>query len=162
MNQPLGEMFRYNRWANLTLLESCRVLRPVQLQARSPGVSGSVGELLTHLIGGQQTFILRTEGRQNEGEMGRQTPWPGLDAVVDMAKSTSDVLIEIAEGLDRDRETELRYGGRTYMLPVSFILTHALEHGVEHRTEVKIALGLIGVETPDLDGWSYALARGLV
>ena len=161
MNQPLGEVFRYNRWANLTLLDACRVLNPAQMQAHPPGVSGSVAELLTHLIGAQQTFILRTKGRQNEGEMGRQTPWPGLDVVVDIAKSTSDDLIEIAEGLDRDRETGLRYGGRTYNFPVSFILTHALEHGVEHRTEVKVALNLIGVETPDLDGWSYATARGL-
>ncbi len=113
MNQPLGEMFRYNRWANPTLLNACRVLNPAQMQAHPPGVSGSVAELLTHLIGAQQTFILRTKGRYHEDEMGRQTPWPGLDIVVGVAKTTSDELIEIAEGLDSDRETELRYGGRT-------------------------------------------------
>jgi uncharacterized damage-inducible protein DinB len=43
---------------------------------------------------------------------------------------------------------------------VSFFLTHALEHGVEHRTEIKVALSQLGVATPDLDGWAYATAMG--
>ena len=161
MNQPLQEMFRYNRWANLTLLNACRQLDDKQLQAHSLGVSGSVAELLTHLVGAQQTFVLRTKGRQNEGEMGRQTTWPGLETLIDIAKSTSDELVEIAEGLEHDREAVLSYGGSSYKLPVSFLLTHALEHGVEHRTEVKVSLAIIGVNTPDLDGWSYASASGL-
>jgi uncharacterized damage-inducible protein DinB len=46
----------------------------------------------------------------------------------------------------------------TYRYPKRFFLVHALEHGVEHRTEVKVALGYIGVETPDLDGWPYSAA----
>jgi hypothetical protein len=35
-----------------------------------------------------------------------------------------------------------------------------LEHGVEHRTEIKLALAQLGVATPDLDGWPYAEAMG--
>ena len=31
---------------------------------------------------------------------------------------------------------------------------------MEHRTELKIALAQMGIETPDLDGWNYAMARG--
>jgi hypothetical protein len=33
-------------------------------------------------------------------------------------------------------------------------------HSTEHRTEVKVALAQIGVETPDLDGWPYATSAG--
>lgn len=155
-------MFHYNGWANLTLLNACRSLSEEQLKAKSSGVSGSVAELLTHLVGGQQTFILRTKGWQNEGEMGRHSPWPGLEVLIEVAKMTNDELGRIAEDLDLDREVALSYAGRTYNLPVSFILTHALEHGVEHRTEVKVALNLMGIETPDLDGWAYALATGII
>lgn len=39
MNRPLAEMFRYNRWANLVLLEACRALPNEQLDARDPGAS---------------------------------------------------------------------------------------------------------------------------
>ena len=162
VNQPLADMFRYNSWANLTLLKACRNLSQEQLKENPPGVSGSVAELLTHLVGGQQTFILRTKGRQNEGEIGRHTPWSGFDFLIEVAKTTNDELVRIAEDLDLDHEVGLNYAGRIYNLPVSFILTHALEHGVEHRTEVKVALNLMGVKTPDLDGWSYAMAKGII
>jgi len=35
-----------------------------------------------------------------------------------------------------------------------------MEHSTEHRTEVKLALAHVGVETPDLDGWPYAVSAG--
>jgi hypothetical protein len=51
--------------------------------------------------------------------------------------------------------------GKVYRIPKSFFLVHALEHGVEHRTEIKVDLGAIGITTPDLDGWAYAAAAGI-
>ena len=160
MNQPLVQAFAYNKLANSTLLEACRQLSDSQLDSRPPGVSGSVGELLTHLVGGQQTFVLRTRGRQNEGELTRQSPWPGIDTLIEIAAATSDELIAIAGALTDDREADLPFMGKTYRFPVSFFLTHALEHAVEHRTEVKVALNQLGFATPDLDGWAFAAAMG--
>jgi uncharacterized damage-inducible protein DinB len=160
VNQPLAELFRYNRWANLRLIDACRDLTDEQLATRAPGTSGSIGELLTHVVGGQQTFVLRTKGRQHEGELSRASPWPGIEVVREIALATSDELIAIAEGLDQDAEVDLPFMGKTYRFPKSFFLTHALEHGVEHRTEIRLALAHIGVEAPDLDGWSYAADAG--
>lgn len=160
MNRPLAEMFRYNRWANLTLLEACRTLPDEQLDARDPAASGFVRELLVHLVGGQQTFVLRTKGRQHEGELNRASSFPGFDALIEIATATSDELIAIAESLDEDRDVDLPYAGKRYRFPVSFFLLHALEHGVEHRTEIKLSLAPLGVATPDLDAWSYASAAG--
>lgn len=31
---------------------------------------------------------------------------------------------------------------------------------MEHRTEVKVGLNQLGIETPDLDAWNYAAAKG--
>ncbi len=105
MNVPLAEMLRYNKWATSETINACRELTEEQIDALVAGVSGSVRQLLIHIVGAQQTFVLRTKGRQHEGELN-------------------------------------------------------LAHGVEHRTEIKVALGHIGVETPDLDGWSYAPVAG--
>lgn len=160
MNEPLAEMFRYNRWATLTLLEDCRTLTDAQLDARLPGISGSVRELWLHLVGGQQTFLLRTRGRQHEGEWNRASAWPGFAALLDVAARSSDDLIAVAEGLASARESNLAYQGKVYRFPTAFFLVHALEHGVEHRTEIKLALAQLSVETPDLDGWMYAAAQG--
>jgi uncharacterized damage-inducible protein DinB len=160
MNKDLAEMFRYNAWANRELFSACRSLTEEQLDLRLQGISGSVRELLMHIAGGQQTFILRTEGRQHEGELGRQSAWPGIDAVIRIAESTSDELVAIAEQLKDHEEVDLPYQGKTYHYPKRFFLVHAMEHSTEHRTEVKVALAQIGIETPDLDGWNYALSAG--
>ena len=156
MNEPLAEMFRYNRWATLTLIDACRALSDEQLAARLPGCSGSVRETLLHLVGGQQTFVLRTRGRQHEGELNRSSGWPGFETLRAIAAESSEALIAIAEQLDQGRDVDLPYAGKRYRFPVAFFLVHALEHGVEHRTEIKLALAQIGVVTPDLDGWQYA------
>lgn len=153
-------MLRYNRWANLQLFEACRSLTGEQRALRLPAASGSVGELLVHIAGGQQTFVLRTMGRQHEGELSRGSPWPGFAALFEALIKSNDDLIRIAEGLDQDRNADLPWMGKTYRFPVSFFLVHAVEHGTEHRTEVKLSLNHFGIETPDLDAWSYAPAAG--
>jgi len=160
VNEALAEVFRYNRWANLLLVEACRTLGDEQLDARVPGISGSVRELLVHVVGGQQTFVLRTMGRQHEGELNRGSDWPGFEALLDRAREASEQLVAVASGLVEDAEVDLPYFGKVYRYPTSFFLVHAVEHGVEHRTEIKVALAQIGVETPDLDGWFYAEAAG--
>ena len=71
MNKGLAEMFRYNAWANRALFEACRSLTEAQLDTHVPGISGSIRDLLMHIAGGQQTFVLRTKGRHHEGELGR-------------------------------------------------------------------------------------------
>jgi len=161
VNTPLAELFRYNRWANLTLLDSCRDLAETERDARPPGISGTVGELLLHIVGGQQTFVLRTLGRQHEGEFNRQSPWPGFATLRAAAQSSSEDLLAIAEELDVDAPVDLPFMGKVYRFPKSFFLLHALEHGVEHRTEVKVALAQLEIATPDLDAWAYAPVAGI-
>src|SRR5688572_14849195 len=130
MNTPLAEMLRYNLWATRSLIETCRTLSDADLDARMPGVSGSVRELLAHLIGAQQTFVLRTKGRQHEGELSRASEWPGFDTLLSLATSSGEELITIAEGLETDREVDLPFLGKVYRFPASFFLVHAIAHGV--------------------------------
>ncbi len=160
VNSPLAEVLRYNRWATLEIIEACRSLTDEQLDSRGRGTSGTVRELLMHVVGGQQTFVLRNGGRQHQGELNRQSPWPGFDVLLDVARQSGDELVAIAESLVDDSSVDLPYFGRTFRFPRSFFLVHAAEHGVEHRTEIKVALAQLGVESPDLDGWAYGTAAG--
>lgn len=160
MNEALVEMMEYNRWADRTLFEACRALGPETLAQRPAGISGTIGELLTHIAGGEQTFVLRAQGRQHEGELTRASPFPGVETLLHLAGESSEALAGIARGYEEGATVDLPYGGTTYRFPLSFILLHAVEHSMEHRTEVKVGLNQLGIETPDLDGWSYALAKG--
>ena len=160
MNAGIVEMLRYNAWANTQLLNACTELTDEQLDARLHFASGSVGELLVHIIGAQQTFVLRTHGRQHEGELTRDSAWPGIAALRSIADETNAQLISIAERLEPDSEVALPYLGSTYRYPTRFFLVHAAEHGVEHRTEAKLTLASIGIATPDLDAWEYSEFAG--
>jgi uncharacterized damage-inducible protein DinB len=160
-NGPLTGMLHYNAWATNTLVDFCRGLSDQQLDTRAPGASGSVRELLLHLVGAQQTNVLRTKGRHHEGELHRQSQWPGFDDLCRLAAESGDALLEIAEQADLYAEVELQYRGDTSRWPRSFFLIAAVEHGVEHRTEIKLTLEALGIETPNLDAWWYAAANNI-
>jgi len=160
MNTPLAEMFRDSKWATRSLLEACRILRDEQLDAAPAGVSGSVRVRLMHTVGGDQTCALRTQGRQHEGELTRDSPWPGFDGLIALATRAGDDLIDIAGALESEADVDLPYVGKAFHFPRSFFLVRAIEHGVEHRTEIKVALNQLGVTTPNLDGWPWSVAAG--
>jgi uncharacterized damage-inducible protein DinB len=160
MDEGLVEMFRYNAWANRELFETCRTLTDEQLDTHGTEISGPIRELLMHIAGGQQTFILRTQGRQHEGELSRLSPWPGMETVISIVTATSDDLLRIAEELQSGEEVDLPFKGKSYRFPKRFFLVHAIQHGIEHRTELKLALAQIGIKTSDLDGWNYATVAG--
>lgn len=92
--------------------------------------------------------------------MTRRSAWPGINRLIELAEATSEELIAIAGELDDEEEVDLPYLGKTYRYPKRFFLVHAMEHSVEHRTEVKLALAQMGVETSDLDGWPYSMVAG--
>ena len=160
MNEPLAEMFRYNKWANLQLLDACRELPDEALDATIAGTYGSIRQTLRHIAGGEEDFVSRTQGRQHEGELRPGTPWPGFDRLAEVLTRTSDDLIAIAESFDEDREIDLPFQGKNYRFPTSFFLTHAVAHGNEHRAQITLMLAQGGLVSPDLDGWAYANAAG--
>jgi uncharacterized damage-inducible protein DinB len=50
MGPVLVEAFRYNKWANLHLLDACANLSDAQLELSSPGTMGAIAATLTHLL----------------------------------------------------------------------------------------------------------------
>ena len=112
-------------------------------------MSGSVRELL-HIVGAQQTFILRTKDANEE--LDREEPVAWYRRIHDLAESTSQELIAIAENLTT--RMDLPYMGKRYRCRNASSSSH-------HRPQRRTPHGSqsdspIGVETPDLDGWFYA------
>ena len=68
MDAGIVEMLAYNAWANDRLFDACTDLTDDELDASLEFASGSVRELLVHIVGAQQTYVLRTKGRQHEGD----------------------------------------------------------------------------------------------
>ena len=45
-------------------------------------------------------------------------------------------------------------------MPVSLFLIQAINHGTEHRSQIATILTQIGVEPPEMDGWTYFETSG--
>ena len=163
MNEALGEMFRYNRWANETLLAACRSLAENEFDASVAGTYGSVRETLMHLVSSQDVFLWRLSDGGPEPAGWWRDGWPGIAHLLDRSNTSSDSLLREAANLVDDAEVTLPpFQGALYRTRKSFVLLHALYHGIEHRGQVCTTLTAIGLSPPDLDGWGYAAASGAV
>ena len=45
-------------------------------------------------------------------------------------------------------------------MPGSLILIQAVNHGTEHRCQVSAILTQLGIEPPEMDGWTYFFDSG--
>ena len=48
----------------------------------------------------------------------------------------------------------------TWWMPVSLFLLQAVNHGTEHRSQVATILTHLGIEPPEMDGWTYFFSSG--
>jgi len=45
--------------------------------------------------------------------------------------------------------------GDTYDAPVIVVVIQAIDHAIDHRSQIATLLSQQDIEPPDLDGWSY-------
>lgn len=162
MDQPLTELFRHNRWANLRLLDVCSHLGDGVLDAAAPGTYGRVRDTLVHIVAAEGRYVAGLTERPLENPLREDAPFPGFDELRARADRTGVQLTEIAE---RTPAAQLLRGsrrGQTYTIEAAVFLVQAVNHGTEHRAHVVSILSQQGVEPPQIDGWAYALEQGAV
>ena len=147
----LGELFRHNRWANERLLEACRDLTAAQRATAVEGTYGELGYTLVHLVSGESFYVSLLTGWQEPVEWEIPGPWPGTDALLERARFTGDQLMEVAEQIDPG--TLLDRGDD--WVPASVVLTQAINHATEHRSQAATILTQLDIEPPLLDGWNF-------
>jgi uncharacterized damage-inducible protein DinB len=154
----LVEAFRYNRWANLHLLDVCGKLSSEQLQLTTPGTYGTVAATLHHLLGAEQRYLRRLVG--HEPQLSERDEFPGVLALRSVAERSGDQLIEVAARLTGGKLVETQYGDETFKIDLGVVLIQAMHHGNDHRTHVCTILGAHGIEYGDMDVWTYGEATG--
>jgi len=158
MGPLLIEAFRYNRWANLHLLDVCAQLSEDQLQLTTPGTYGTIAATLQHLLGAEQRYLRRMIG--HEPEIHENDPFPGIARMRAIAERSADLLIDAAGRITGDDVVETEYGGGRFRLSLGVVLIQAMHHGNDHRTHVCTILGAHGLEYGDMDVWAYGEATG--
>jgi uncharacterized damage-inducible protein DinB len=155
MSTGLRDFFTYNLWANLRLLDACEGLSDAQLDATMPGTYGSVRDTLLHLLRSEEGYARRWSftGPAPTPPLKEFTTFPGLDELRRRAERSGNELIAVAERADLDEVLHLDDG--TYDAPVIVVLLQAVDHGIDHRSQIATLLTQQDIEPPDLDAWAY-------
>jgi uncharacterized damage-inducible protein DinB len=154
----LIETFRYNKWANLHLLDVCAALSEEQLQLTAPGTYGTVSDTLLHLLSAEQRYLRRLDG--TKPDVNEREPAPSIATLREHAVRSGDQLIEAARRITPDDTIDEERDGRLMRLHLGVVLVQAIHHGNDHRTHMCTILGLHGIPYGEMDVWAYGEATG--
>lgn len=160
---PLREMFRHHILATLTLIDHCLGLPPEVLDKAVPGTYGPVLNTLVHLVRSDQGYLNRLTGESPQSllRQGELLPLAELrqrfevqarrwEALLDrIAVAEVEVIIPAEDDWPETPHAQ------------NLVLVQAIHHGNDHRTEICTTLSVLGLKTPDIDGWSYWSATHL-
>ena len=155
MASELADFFKFNLWANLHLLDACSNLTDAQLDATVKGTYSDIRATLIHIIGGEEGYVQRFTGQRREPVFREGDPFPGFDELRRRARQSGEELIALAEQFEHGRVLQLSFQGQIFAVPAIFVLIQAIDHGVDHRSQVATLLSQQGVAPPELDGWAY-------
>jgi uncharacterized damage-inducible protein DinB len=155
MTTGLPDFFKYNLWANMRLLDVCAKLSDAQLDATMIGTFGTVRETLIHLFGAEEGYARTLTGKIPTPALKEFTTFPGFDELRRRAKLSGEALIMFAKHAEPETLNQiLHLDGGTYDAPVIIVVIQAVDHGIDHRSQICTLLSQQDIEPPDLDSWA--------
>jgi uncharacterized damage-inducible protein DinB len=152
----VAEFLRYNAWANRELLVACEKLSREQLDSRAEGTYGTIYETIVHLVRAEAAYLHRLTGELRPPTF-RWDDSPGLPDIRGYAGQLGDALTEAARRVQPTDVVSHEWQGQPVSYKAIVLLIQAVNHGVEHRTNITTILSQLGVEAPGVDGWNYLL-----
>lgn len=153
-NDTLTALFGHHRWANLRLLEVCTTLTEAQLDATMVGAFGAIRDTLQHIVTAEQSYFSRISTGQPRRRPAGAPPL-SLAEMSESLRTTGDGLLTWAPRVGADETVTVDWDGEPRQVPKTVILTQVINHATEHRAQVMAMLTQLGIEPPELDGWTY-------
>ncbi len=152
----LLEFFRHNSMMNERLVDACRPLTPSQLEVEVAGTYGNIGASLVHIANAQVGYAARLLGLERNPPL-PESPFPGFESLNAQFAVGNRQLLEAAAHPDMERQVEVSGDdpAGVWRMPAALILIQAVNHGTDHRSHVATILTQLGVEPPEMDGWTY-------
>jgi uncharacterized damage-inducible protein DinB len=154
MASALLSLFDHNRWANVSLLDTCQRLNDDQLDVTSAGAYGSIRDTLLHLAAAEERYLSIFTGHQREDPI-REGTFPSFEALAERLAESGKELIGLAEKMKATDVLQGRRGGVLQPVPAPVVLVQIINHATEHRTNITTILSQLGVDYSRVDGWAY-------
>ena len=156
MTTGLPDFFQYNLWANLRLLDACMHLSNAQLDVTMKGTFGSVRETLVHMLAAEEGYARALTGKTPTPPLGDLVHFPGFDELRRRAKGSGEALITFAEQEEQGKLSRILHLDQgTYDAPVIVVVIQAINHAIDHRSQIATLLSQQDIQLPDLDSWAY-------
>jgi uncharacterized damage-inducible protein DinB len=155
----LATLFSHNLWANLRLLECCAALSSEQLDATISGTYGSIHDTLEHIVNAEQSYFSRISTGQRRRRRPEGAPPLTIAEMTESVRTTGTGLIDWAQKIQADDKVPVEMDGTMRDVPKTILLTQAINHATEHRAQIMVILTQLGIEPPELDGWTYYVER---
>ncbi len=154
----LVELIRYNNWANAQVLAACLKLTEEQLAASASGAYGSIHATLGHIIAAEADYVNRLTGE------GPQPPFrwedrPALEDIFAFSSIVAGALLDAIQRVPPEHIVHEEEDGNTMDYKASLLFIQAIDHGIEHRTNITTILSGMGLPAPEVDGWNYLFAH---
>ena len=158
----LEDAFAHHVWATLRLIDACLALNAEQLGTAVPGTYGSILETMRHIVGDDSWSLFVASGERIPYVDRDQMSLPELRSAMQRNGDGWSRLL----GEDIDPDAVLRevdpHDGYERRTPMGILLTHPLQHGSDHRSQICTALTALGVEPPKTDAFQFGLQDGRV
>ncbi|MGE5073372.1 MAG: DinB family protein [Anaerolineae bacterium] len=152
----LACLFEHNCWANEQVIQACSGLTDEQLDAvpRSATV-GTIRATLLHLVKSEQAYLRLLTG--TEPDLHWDAP-PRFDELLESVRTTGAGFVAVAHGDAAERLAGRIQTRDGYLTEPWVVIAQIINHGAEHREQIKSMLSALGMTPPETDGWSYGEA----
>lgn len=159
----ITQFFRHNTMMNERLVAVCEALSPEQLGSTVDGTYGTIGATLVHIANSQNGYAPRFLGRERPERLD-EDPFPGFDPLRESFDSGNAMLEEAAGRVTEEHTVQVSGDDPegTWEMPAALLLLQAVNHGTEHRSQIATILSQLGVQPPDMDGWTFFFDAGLM
>ncbi len=151
----LRELFDYHAWATIQLIDACMGYPPTILHETVVGTDRSILHTLTHLVGTEQWYLKTLTDAPIIAPIlrGEVLSLTDLRQRYQTQSHRWEEMLEQFANLDVTLPTD----GARPATPhgQNLLIVQAIQHGIDHRTQIGTTLHLLGVESPTIDGWSY-------
>ena len=152
--ETIDTLFRHNAWANARLFEVCTGLSEEQLNTSITGAFGSIRDTLQHIANAERSYLHRiTTGQPYRRP--ENAPPPSVADLLASVRESGAAFIIAAPKVQANDGVEVDWEGMPRRVPCAVLVTQAINHATEHRAQIMATLTQLGVQPPDLDGWTY-------
>jgi len=161
--QEIELLYRYNRWANATVLKAIARLNPDQLTKKLGGSFPSVLETLVHIMGAEWIWLMRWKGTSPAALL-PASEFQDLNSIKarwrEIEAEQTDFIGKVTEAALQASLKYLNTKGQPYEYPLGRVMQHLVNHGSYHRGQLTNFLRQLGAEPAPTDLLVYFDVEG--